>query len=122
MKIKNIYADFLKEVIFNAMKNNDGIVGYALAKNYRLLNQELIEYQDIKQKLFKKYGKDNEGTLIIEKDTKEYNEYLKEISKFDEIEIDIDFMKVDEEDFKNSKLTGEEMNILMDYMLEMEDL
>lgn len=118
MKIKNIDADALLNLISKATKENTGVVGFALAKNYRLLNQELTEYYSFKQSLFQKYGKENEGVLVIEKETKEYVEYLKEISEYDNIEIDVDLMKVKEDDFKNSKLTGEEMIILMDYMLE----
>ena len=121
MKLKTIQADNLLSAFSMMMKNCKGIVGYALAKNVRLLNTELTEYNNIKQELFRKYGEEDKGQLVIKKESDNFQKYLEEIKPYNDIEIEIDFMKVKEKDLIDSGLTGEEMYLLLDYIKEDEN-
>lgn len=112
MKIKQ--ADMIASLL-STMLQTKGIVGYKIARNLRMINEELKEYNEVKQELFTKYGTEKNGTLIIDKGTENYEKFLEEIKPYEELDVDFDFVKFTEEDYMSGELTAEQILILSEY-------
>ena len=115
MKIKE--ADKIATVLLNMLQIK-GIVGYKIARNLRMINDELKEYNDIKQDLFHKYGTEKDGNLIIEKSSENYSLYLKEIEPYEDQDVSFDFKKITDEELQNGDLTAEQILVLSEYFEE----
>ncbi len=110
-------ADTLLNLL-TTMLQTKGIVGFKIARNYRMLSDELKEYNEKKMELFKKYGKEDNGQLIIDKDSENYPLFLQEIKPYDEQEVEFNFRMITEDELSNSELTAEQMLILSQFMVE----
>lgn len=115
MKIKQ--ADNIA-LMLNTMLQVKGIVGYKIARNLRMINEELKEYNQIKQELFQKYGEEKEGSLIIDKSSENYSLFTKEIEPYENQEVNFDFKLITDEELQNGDLTAEQVLILSEYFLE----
>lgn len=115
MKIKQ--ADNIA-LMLSTMLQVKGIVGFKIARNYRMISDELKEYNDKKMELFKKYGREENGQLIIDKDSENYPLFLQEIEPYNEQEVQFNFRMITEEELANSELTAGQMLILSEYMVE----
>lgn len=115
MNIKK--ADLISETLMTMLQTK-GVVGYKIARNLRMINEELKEYNDLKIELFNKYGEVQGDSLIINKDSENYPLYLEEIKPYEEQEVDFDFRKFTEEELQNSDLTAEQMYFLSEYFME----
>ena len=85
-----------------------GSIGFKIAYNIRKLSDELREYVQFKQELFKKYGEEVEGNLVINKESENFPLFVKELNELDQ-EIEIPLMKFNEKDLVESGLTAKEM-------------
>jgi len=112
MKIQQ--AEIIKTVL-ETMLDTKGIVGYKIARNLRMINDELIEYEEVKRELFRKYGREENNQLIIDKDSENYPLFIAELKPFEEQEVDFDFKKITEEELENSELNANQMMFLMEY-------
>lgn len=105
----------------NLMSISDKITGkfaYIVSRNIRKLNTELKEYLDIKNDCIKKYGEEGEdGIYSLRADSPKFNDYLTEMSQYDNIDIEVDIMKVNSDVICESPLTASEM-LLVDFMIE----
>lgn len=106
-------AEHLAEVLSTMLKEK-GVVGYKIARNLRMINDELKEYYELKQELFRKYGTEDGDRIIINKDSENYPLFIKEISPLAEQEVNFDFRKISEEELMSSNLTAEQMYLLKD--------
>ena len=94
-----------------------GKLGYAIARNIRKISDELIEFEEIRLNYITTHGKqDKDGNYILHKGTKEYDNFIKEISILAEIEHNVDIYKVDAELIFESSLTAQEI-IDLDFMI-----
>ena len=105
-------------LVLNTMLNVKGIVGFKIARNLRMINEELKEYNEKKEELFRKYGEEKDNQLIIEKDSENYPLFLEEMKPYEEQEVSFDFRMITEEELASSDLTAEQMYVLSDYMVE----
>lgn len=117
MKLKTIEAENLYEALKEISSKTKGVTGYAIAKNMRLLNTELTEYRDCKQKLFKEYGEEKDGKIYVDKSSPDFPKFAKELDKFNNLDVEVELMKVKEEDIVESELTGEQMFMFYDYLI-----
>lgn len=117
MKMKNREAESLS-IALNSMLDTKGIVGLKIARNQRMINDELKEYYQFKQELFKKYGEEKDGVLVIQKDSENYILFLREVKPLEEQEVNFSFRMITEEELINSGLTAKQMSAIMDYMVE----
>lgn len=115
MKIKQ--ADNIA-ILLSSMLQVKGIVGYKIARNLRMINEELKEYNSIKQELFSKYGELQDDRYVIKKDSENYSLFLKEIEPYENQEVEFNFKKVNDDELQNADLTAEQILILSDIMLE----
>lgn len=110
-------ADTLLNIL-STMLQTKGIVGFKIARNYRMIEEELKEYNDKKMELFKKYGREENGQLIIDKDSENYPLFLEEMKPYNDQEVEFNFRMISEEELIDSGLTAEQMIILSEYMVE----
>lgn len=93
-----------------------GILGYAVAKNIRLLGQELTEYSKLRNDLIVKYGEKSGDGYTIAPNSDSFKVFLTEFSQYQTLDIDVDLMKVDSEVLINSGLTANLLEPLITYM------
>lgn len=106
--MKQSQAELLS-IALNSLMEEKGIVGLKLARNKRMIDDELKEYYEFKQELFKKYGEERDGQLMISKDSKNIDQFLAELKPLDEQEVDFDFRKITEDELAGSNLTARQM-------------
>lgn len=94
-----------------------GKLGYAIARNRRKIEHEVVEYAKVKQSAIEKYGDFNEesGTYNIVGDN--YRKYMAELSQYDNIETEVDVMKVSLDEFLAGNLDSNQMYAL-DWMVD----
>ena len=85
-----------------------GSIGFKIAYNIRKLSDELKEYVQFKQELFKKYGEEKEGQLMINRESPNFSSFMKELNELD-TEIEIPLMRFTEKDLVDSGLTAKQM-------------
>ena len=112
MKIKQ--AEIIKTVL-ETMLDTKGIVGYKIARNLRMINEELIEYENVKRELFRKYGREENNQLIIDRDSENYPLFLGELKPYQEQEVEFDFRTFTEEELAESGLSANQMMFIMEY-------
>ena len=121
-KLKNIQMDQMINSLQKVLSHRDKI-GYYAARNYRILNDSLIEYQNFKNSLIAKYGTtdvDSNGnelqTISIKVGSQNFDDFLKELEPFNNIEHEVELMIAKYEDAIGC-LSGEEI-LAIDWMLE----
>lgn len=121
-KLKNIQMDHMINSLQKVLSHRDKI-GYYAARNYRILNDSLIEYQNFKNSLIAKYGTtdvDSDGkelqTISIKVGSQNFDDFLKELEPFNNIEHEVELMIAKYEDAIGC-LSGEEI-LAIDWMLE----
>ena len=88
-----------------------GSIGFKIAYNIRKLSDELREYVQFKQELFKKYGEENEGQLVINRESPNFSSFMKELNDLD-TEIEIPLLKFTEKDLIDSGLSAKQMGLI----------
>ena len=88
-----------------------GSIGFKIAYNIRKLSDELREYVQFKQELFKKYGEENDGQLMINRESPNFSSFVKELNELDQ-EIEIPLMKFTEKDLVDSGLSAKQMSLI----------
>lgn len=111
--MKTIQADNLS-ILMQGMLNCKGPVGVKIARNYRMINDELIDYRNARLDLFRKYGEQVGDQLKVDKGSENYPLFLKEMTALDDMKIEFSFRKITEEELNDSGLTSQQMLILMD--------
>lgn len=103
MKYKNIEMEQMIDSLSKFLGRSD-IIGYAAARNTRILRDEAQEYLKKRDELVGKYGRpkvDEEGnpTGLIELriDSEAFAEYAREIEEFALIEHEVDLFKLNYE-------------------------
>ena len=97
-----------------------GKLGYFVARNIRLLSNELTEFEKIRTDLIYKYGTQiGEDEYKVLENTSEYVEFSNELQTFFDIEHDVNFSRVPASLVMNSSLTAKEINNIF-FMIEEE--
>ena len=109
MKLTNVEIDMYVTQLTQLAPKTTGKLGYAIAKNLRVLNNELVEYRKIKDDTIKQFGELSEsGYYQIKTDSPAFSEFVKEMKQYDDIISDVNLIMVNPEDIYNSQLNGEE--------------
>ena len=115
MKIKE--AESLALELAKAL-NEKGVVGYKIARNFRMINEELKEYYQKKSDLFQKYGTKDGDNLVIDKNSEGYKAYMEEIAPIEDQEVSFEFRKITEEELEHSELNAQQMMVIIEYFME----
>ena len=95
----------------DSLQECKGSIGFKIAYNIRKLSDELKEYVQFKQELFKKYGEENEGQLTINRESPNFSSFIKELNELD-TEIEIPLMRFTEKDLVDSGLSAKQMSLI----------
>ena len=93
-----------------------GKLGYAVARNIRVLNTELTEFQNKRNELIKKYGTNDGDNIFIENGSEAFFSFQNEMKEYVNIELDISLMKVGQDVLENSDLSADILLVLSSYM------
>ena len=95
----------------NMLTECKGSIGFKIAYNIRKLSDELKEYVSFKAELFKKYGEENDGQLMINRESPNFSSFVKELNELDQ-EIEIPLLKFTEKDLVDSCLSAKQMSLI----------
>ena len=120
MKLTNIQMDNYLQALRNISEKVTGKFAYAVARNIRKIADELVEYQNLKDKTIIKYGEENDnGTSSIEVGSEAFKKYLEEMSEYTNITHDVPIQKIDQDTLLSSKLNANEI-LTIDFMIQEE--
>ena len=105
-------------IVLNSMMEEKGTIALKLMRNKRMIDEELKEYYKLEADLFRKYGEEKDGQLVIAKDNENYPLFLKEIEPLNNEEVSFEFRKITEEELANSNLTANQMAVIWEWMVE----
>ena len=89
------------------MTDVEGVLGYAIYKNLRILQNECEDFNKVRDNLIKKYGTEKDGTYSIDtKDEKSYTSFMKEIEPLLKLELDINYFQIDQVEFDKLYCSG----------------
>lgn len=88
-----------------------GSCGLKIARNLRMIQDELKEYYQRKEELFKKYGEEKDGQLIVEKSSPLFEEFTKELNELD-LDVEFPFRKITEQELIDSGLSAKQMALI----------
>lgn len=118
MKMTNKQMDECTANLSMLMDKTKGKLGYAIAKNYRLMVEELKEYTALKDSAIAKYGEtDEDGRIKIQIGTEAHRNFLDEMKEYDDIESDVNIIKLSPEEAYSSGLNSKEVLNLL-FMIE----
>lgn len=119
---KNIEMQHMVESIGKYLDRKD-MLGYAAARNTRILTSELMEYENLRDSLIEKYGEpvmDESGkpsnSISIKPDSPNFANFLDELGQFAGIEHDPKIFKINAEHVIG-ELSGSEI-MEIDWMIE----
>ena len=124
--MKQILTNFEMEQRRNSLiplLSQRNILGYIIARNYRMLSNELLEYEKFRNDLIQKYGeqdKDENGNLLptvtVKIGTENFVEFYTELKPLNDMKHEVDLMTAKYESVIDI-LSGEEI-LSIDWMLE----
>lgn len=99
-----------------------GKLGYYVAKNARILTNELVEYGKIKDNLIKEYGTaDESGRYSLSMDSPNFAEFATKLQEYSDIECNVNLMMIDPEIVYDSGLNGQEISSIL-FMIKDEEV
>lgn len=118
MKVKNIKGTnqvFLSILnTLNKFTSITGKLGYGISKTRKNILQELEPFEEQRKILIKKYGEKNEetGEIKIDTNSENFQKFLEELKPLLEIELEISFWQITQEQFDNNEsLFASEANV-----------
>ena len=94
-----------------------GTLGYAISKNRRKIEGELVEYIRIRQELLERYGESDEESNTFHLKGENLKKYMEEMDTYNNMECEIDLMRVSLEVFTGGNLDSNQMYAL-EWMIE----
>lgn len=93
-----------------------GMLGYAIARNRKRLNDECKEYNEKREELLKEFGSDiGNGQYQVKPD--KVDAFLEALKPYSELEVDVAVMTVSQDVFCSGNLTSSQM-FALDWMVE----
>lgn len=102
----------------STMLDVKGITGFKIARNMRMIQDELKEYIQFKEGLFRKYGEEKDGQLFVNKDNPNIVDFLAELEKLNQQEVNFDFRKITEDELAESGLTAGQMALIWEWLVD----
>lgn len=116
MKLTNAEMNAYLYSLEQIAPKTQGKLAYAIAKNIRKLANELVEYNDIKDKALVKYGTADENgiySIKIDGASETFRRFVEEMQPYDNDISDVSITMVNPDDVYNAGLNGTEtMQIL----------
>jgi len=96
--------------------DTSGKAGIAIAHNYRVMKDSVIEFADKKKEAIIKYGEKTETGFSVT-DPEKLEKFNKKMEEYGKMQVAVDIMKLTEEDLLDSGLTARQI-IGLEFMLE----
>lgn len=114
MKLKNLQIMQSEQVLIKLKKQELPIlVAYKLNKVIRVIEEKLKFIKSQRDEIIKRYGKEENGSYMIDgNDTENVNKYFDDYNLILEVEEEVEFEKLDMNDFVNVKLTSDEVGLV----------
>ena len=117
MKLTNMQMDNYLQAMRNISEKVTGVFAYAVARNMRKISNELVEYQQLKNNTIEKYGtKNDNGTSSIEIGSEAFDNYVKEMKQYSDIQHEVDIQMISQQDLLSSPLNASEI-LTIDFMI-----
>lgn len=110
MKYTNIQLQTYFDILNSIASKATGKLAYIITRNARKIFEELQEYTKIRNDKLYQYGEKRGNQLFLSADSPNYQKFLTEMAEYDEIELELDFLKVKPEDLYTSNLNAIEMD------------
>ena len=106
-------------VLKRLFDKTEGKLSYVVSKNYRLLANELQEYESLRNEAIQKYGEMDEelGQYKLDVHSEGFNQFVEDMKPYDDIESEVNILMVKPEDLYSSALTAQDM-IDIDFMID----
>ncbi len=118
MKLTNIQMDNYLQAMQKISEKVTGKFAYAVARNMRKISEELVEYQNLKDKTIFKYGETNEnGSASIQVGSEAFKKFVEEMKEFNEISHEVPIQMITQEELLSSPLNANEI-LTIDFMVE----
>ena len=118
MKLTNVQMDNYLQAMQEISEKITGKFAYAVARNMRKISEELVEYQNLKNKAIFKYGELGEdGRASIRIDSDAYKQFVEEMKEYADITHDVQIQKITKEELLSSPLNANEI-LTSDFMVE----
>lgn len=118
MKLTNIQMDNYLHSLEKISEKVTGKFAYAVARNMRKISEELVEYQNLKDKAILKYGeKMEDGTTAVRVGSEGYDKFMDEMKDILDISHDVAIQMISQQDLLSSSLNANEI-LTIDFMVE----
>lgn len=104
-------------MLLNQMPPVTGKVGYAIYRNINLLDSATKEFQKMRNDLIEKYGEDGS----INQNSPNFQKFVEELDPLLEIECDVDFFMIDEDEMYNDALSYKDYMVLEQILVKPKD-
>ena len=122
MHVSNFKMEELQNTLIPFLNRTD-IIGYYAARNFRIFNDHISEYLDIKERLVRKYGKpckdeqgNDTGRIEVAYDSPVFSNFIDELMPIGNVEHDVEVKKLSFTEAID-KLSGNEL-LSIDWMFE----
>lgn len=116
MSYSNAQLERMAGVLEKHLSRTD-LIGYAAARNTRIIGDEILDYEQLKDRLIMRYGEESgDGSYSIKPGSEGFAKFLAEIKEWAEAESDPAFYKIPSKEVIG-KLSGTEI-LEIDWMLE----
>lgn len=112
MKMKMTNEQMYDRVVVLSALNEKGKLGYAIARNRRKLENEIVEYSKLRSEALTKYGSPIEGTSTYVVSGENRVKYNEELAQYNDIETEVDVMQVSIDEFLSGNLDSNQMYAL----------
>ena len=118
MKLTNVQMDNYLQAMQEISEKITGKFAYAVARNMRKISEELVEYQNLKNKAIFKYGETDEtGRAAIKVGSDAFEKYLEDMKDYAEIAHDVEIQMITKDELLSSPLNANEI-LTIDFMVE----
>lgn len=120
MKLTNVQMDNYLQAMQEISEKVTGKFAYAVARNMRKISEELVEYQNLKNKAIFKYGETDEmGRASIKIGSDAFEKYVEEMKEYSDITHDVTIQTITKEELLSSPLNANEI-LTIDFMVDEE--
>ena len=117
MKLTNIQMDNHLQALSKISEKVTGRLAYAVARNIRKISEELVEYQNLKDKAIFKYGETNEnGVASIRVGSDAYDKFVEEMKEYTDIAHEVPIEMITKDELLSSPLNANEI-LTIDFMV-----
>ena len=103
MKLKNGDISRLYEAL-TRLSGLTGKEGLAVAKTKLAIRDDAAAFVEVRDNIFRRYGTEEAGRLVVRLDSPNYDEFLKEITELANKEADVDLHQIPESEYNIDRI------------------